>query len=90
MIVVGGVSGMGKGAIIAYSGCPYTHTCTHARTLVRPIKTCLNETYSRVRAGKYLSDMFPVTDGLKQGDALSPLVFNFTLEYDIRKVNRIA
>jgi hypothetical protein len=27
-----------------------------------------------------------VRNGLKQGDALSPLLFNFTLEYAIRKV----
>jgi hypothetical protein len=29
---------------------------------------------------------FPTENGLKQGDALSPLLFNFTLEYAIRKV----
>ena len=45
---------------------------------------CLNETYSGVRVGKYLSDMFPITNDLKQGDALSPLLFNFALEYTIR------
>jgi hypothetical protein len=33
-----------------------------------------------------LFDDFPVQNGLKQGDALSPLLFNFTLEYDIRRV----
>jgi len=33
-----------------------------------------------------LSDMFPIRNGLKQGDALSPLLFNFALEYAIRKV----
>jgi hypothetical protein len=47
---------------------------------------CLNETYSRVRIGKHLSDNFPIQNGLKQGDALSPLFFNFALEYVIRKV----
>ena len=40
--------------------------------LVRPIKICLNKTNSRVQVGKHLSDMFPVMNGLKQGDALSP------------------
>ena len=54
--------------------------------LARLIKTCLNETYSRVRVGKHLSDMFPIRNGLKQGDALSPLPFNFAFEYTIRKV----
>jgi hypothetical protein len=37
----------------------------------RLIKTCLNETYSRVLVGKHLSDMFYINNGLKQGDALS-------------------
>jgi hypothetical protein len=36
--------------------------------------------------GKYLSDNFPIQNGLKQGDALSTLLFNFDLEYAIRKV----
>jgi hypothetical protein len=53
--------------------------------LVRPIKICLNETYSKVRIGKQLSDNFPIHNDLKEGDALSPLLFNFVLEYAIRK-----
>ncbi|KAJ4436577.1 hypothetical protein ANN_16610 [Periplaneta americana] len=40
----------------------------------------------RVRIGQFLSDAFPIHCGLKQGDALSPLLFNFALEYAIRKV----
>jgi len=47
---------------------------------------CLNETYSRVRVGKHLSDVFPIMNVLKQGDALSPLLFNIALEYVIRRV----
>ena len=47
---------------------------------------CLNETYSTVRVGKRLSDMFPIEKGLKQGDDLSPLLFNFDSEYVIRRV----
>ena len=47
---------------------------------------CLTETYSRVRVGKNLSEMFPIRNGLKQGDALSPLLFNFALEYAIKRV----
>ena len=51
--------------------------------LVMLIKMCLNKTYSRVRVGKNLSHMFRIRNGLKQGDALSPLLFNFALDYAI-------
>jgi hypothetical protein len=34
--------------------------------LVGLIKMCLNETYSRVQVGKYLSDMFLIMNGPKQ------------------------
>jgi hypothetical protein len=54
--------------------------------IVRLIKMRLNETYRKVRIGKYLSDTFPIQNGLKKGDALSPLLFNIALEYAIRKV----
>ena len=47
---------------------------------------CLNETYSRIQVGKHLSDMLPITNGLKQGDALTPLLFNFAYEYANRRV----
>jgi hypothetical protein len=46
---------------------------------------CLNETYSKLGIGKHWSDRFPIQNGLKQGDALSPLLFNFALEYVVRK-----
>jgi hypothetical protein len=52
---------------------------------VRLIKIYLNETYSRVRIGKNLSDKFTIDNVLKQGDALSPMLFNFALEYAIRR-----
>ena len=54
--------------------------------LVWLIKMCLTEKYSRVQVGKNLSDMFPIRNGLKQGDALSSLLFNFALEYTIMGV----
>jgi len=47
---------------------------------------CLNETYSRVQVGKHLPDMFPIKNGLKQRDDLSPFLFHFTLEHAIRGV----
>jgi sorting nexin-29 len=56
------------------------------RKLVGLIKMCLNGTYSTVHISKYQSDKFPIQNGLKQGHALSPLLFNFALEYTIRRV----
>jgi len=49
------------------------------------MKMSLTETYSRVRVGKNVSDRFPIRNGLKPGDALSPMLFNFALEYAIRR-----
>ena len=40
------------------------------KKLVRLIKMCLTETYSRVLVGKNLSEIFPIRNGMKQGDAL--------------------
>ena len=56
------------------------------KKLVRLVKMCSTETYSKVRVGKNLSDRFPIRNCLKHGDALSPLLFNFALEYAIRSV----
>jgi len=54
--------------------------------LVRLIKMCLTDMYSRVKVGKNLSDMVPIRNGLEQGDALLPLLFNFVLQYVVRRV----
>jgi hypothetical protein len=42
------------------------------------IKACLNETYSKA-ACIYLSDAFPIQNGLKQGHSLPQLLLNFVL-----------
>jgi len=55
--------------------------------LIGLIKMCLNETYSTVWVGKHLSDVFPIKNALKQGEVLLPLLFNFALEYTIKRVH---
>ena len=55
--------------------------------MVRLVKMCLNGTYSRLRGGKDLSDMFPLTNGLRLGDALSSLLFKFPLQYAFMMVD---
>jgi hypothetical protein len=57
-----------------------------AINLVRLVKMRFNETYTTVHVGKYLPDTFPIQDSLKQGEASSPMLFNFALVYAIRKV----
>jgi len=47
---------------------------------------CLIETYNRVRVGKHFSDIFSIKNGLKKEDDLSLLLFNFALDYAIRRV----
>ena len=54
--------------------------------LVRLIKLCLAEAYTTVRLGKNLSYMVPIRNDLKQGNALSPLLFNFVLGYANKRV----
>jgi hypothetical protein len=55
--------------------------------LGRLVKMCFNETCCKVCISKYLSDTFPIQNSLKQGDVLSPLLFNFAiLEFAIRNV----
>jgi hypothetical protein len=56
----------------------------HSRSQATEFSFIGNVLYFRI--GKYLSESFLIKNGLKQGDALSPLVFNFALEYANRKV----
>jgi len=46
----------------------------------------MNETYGRFRVGKDLTYVFPIRNFSKQGDALTPLLFNLALLFTIRRV----
>jgi hypothetical protein len=54
--------------------------------VVRIIEIYLKETFSKLHIDKNLSDAFPIQNGQKQRDDLSPLLFNFALEYAVRDV----
>jgi hypothetical protein len=41
-----------------------------------------------LQIGKYLSDSYPIQKGLKEGDALWPLLLSLALEYAFRKVQK--
>jgi hypothetical protein len=57
--------------------------------LIRLIKMSSNETYSKVHRGTHFSDNFSIRNDLKLRVALSLLLFNFALQYAIRKVQEI-
>lgn len=52
--------------------------------LTRLIKACSNNSKSKISFGGDLSGKFPVTTGLRQGDALSHAVFNIALKSVMR------
>jgi len=54
--------------------------------LVRLIKVFLNEPCNRFRVCKHLSDLFPITNGLKLVNVLSLLLFKFAVEYATGRV----
>jgi hypothetical protein len=64
-------------------GVPCLENSPYAITLPIQHPTSASKTYSKVHIGKHLSDNFPIQNGLKQGHALSPLLFNFAMEYVI-------
>jgi hypothetical protein len=47
---------------------------------------CLNETSSKFRIDKNISDAFPTQNDLKQGNDLSSLRLKFTICYAIRNI----
>jgi len=57
--------------------------------LITLTKMCMENTKYQVRVDQTTSEEFQVTTGLKQGYALSPLLFNIALEKVIRIVSKI-
>ena len=53
--------------------------------LIRLVAATLNGSRSRIKLSEDLSDSFEVKEGLKQGDALSTLLFNCALEGAMRR-----
>jgi hypothetical protein len=47
----------------------------------------LNKIYSKTYIGEHFSHTFPIQNGLKQGDALPPLLLNFASEYRMGHIN---
>jgi len=56
------------------------------KKMVYLMKMCLSDPIKRLRIGNNMSDSFKIRKRLKKGDELSPLLFNFVLEYAILKI----
>jgi len=56
------------------------------KKLIDLIKACNTNTMCKVKFGHGTSDSFEVSIGLKQGDALSPILYNLALEKVIRSM----
>ncbi|XP_048481716.1 uncharacterized protein LOC125489586 [Plutella xylostella] len=54
--------------------------------IVSMVEVATKESRMKVRVGGELTDEFAVVTGLKQGDALSPMLFNLALEHVLRGV----
>jgi hypothetical protein len=54
-------------------------------TILAPPSVSSNLSTPDTLKSHFLSDTIPIQNGLNQGDALTPLLFNFALEYAIRK-----
>ena len=58
------------------------------KKLIGLTKMCMENTQYQIRVDNTLSEAFEVNSGLKQGDALSPLLFNLALEKTIREMQK--
>lgn len=54
--------------------------------LVRMVKTCMLDSRCKVKFNSGVSEEFTVNAGVRQGDALSPVLFNIALESVIRRI----
>jgi hypothetical protein len=57
--------------------------------LINMCKTCLQRTRSAVRIEGTLSNFFENKTGLKQGDPLSPILFNFALQKVMQSIKMV-
>ena len=57
--------------------------------LINVCKTCVQETRSTVRIEGTLSYFFENKTGLKQGDTLSPILFNLALQKVIQSIKMV-
>ena len=57
--------------------------------IIALIKTMFEGSESCVRVGQEHTDFFEITTGVRQGDVLSPLLFNIVIDYIIGKLQQV-
>jgi hypothetical protein len=55
--------------------------------LIKLIEISILEKFVKVRVGSIITDPILVKSGLRQGDAMSPILFNIVVEKVIREMN---
>jgi hypothetical protein len=65
----------------------YMHKLGFQRKLVNLRKVLNKEVYVVVKIVKQISEDFTLSKGLRQGDAIAPLLFNIVLEIAIQRSN---
>lgn len=53
--------------------------------IIQLAKMCISESKGKVKIGKEYTDTFDINTGVRQGDGLSPLLFNLALEEALKK-----
>ena len=54
--------------------------CTKSLSIISATGCSLSEIYAKVKIGKHLASEFKVNKGMRQGDAIAPVLFNVVLE----------
>lgn len=58
------------------------------KKLINLIKICMTNTNNQVRTPLGMTEKFETKSGVKQGDGLSPIIFNLALQYALKKIVR--
>jgi len=61
------------------------HKPVSPKKLVILCRILNNEVYAKVKIGEHLSSEFNINKGLRQGDAIAPLLFNISIGITIRR-----
>jgi hypothetical protein len=56
--------------------------------LIRMVKICMLDSRCKVKFNSAISEEFTVNTGVRQGDALSPVLFNIASELVIRRITQ--